>query len=123
MGEYQPDKIKEKKAKEGLEYKTVGAYTINITSNKASIPHSIETVVSKSWGIGWKLRDRDAINPQNVNLEKIKSKDIGKIIQQVYSITEGTTTNLKSILKNHKALIKDILADYKKFDYKKEFKK
>jgi len=46
MEEYSIDEIEEKKGKEEPEYKIVGAYTINMISDKGNIPYEIETIAS-----------------------------------------------------------------------------
>lgn len=129
MEEYPKDEIKEKKAKEGLEYKTVGSYTIGIISNGGSITYEIETIASLGLKeVGWTPgSDIGSMLTRNFNLKNLKNNNKGKkvmckIIQDVYMKQTKKEVELGLILKNHKSLVEKMLTDYITY-YKKESKK
>ncbi len=130
MDEYSVDEIKEQKDEEGLAYKIVGTYKIdmNLKSGKNITPCSINTIVfTKSRKIGWvkKRYSEPVLTQKDVKLNSVNSikKDyICRIIQQVYSVMTKEKIGSELILKNHKSLVERMLADYVAY-YKKEFKK
>jgi len=125
MDEYPPDEIKEEEVKEGLEYKIVGVYTINIPNR----PYEIETITHPGLKeVGWtKVLGVGSMHTQNVNLKNLKNnnkskKVMCKIIQEVYKIQTGKKVKLGLILENHKTLVENMLTDYITY-YKNESKK
>jgi len=129
MDEYSIDEIKEEKAKEGLEYKTVGSYTINIISNEGSIPYEIETITSLGLKeVGWTPgSDIGSMLTQNFNLKNLKNnnkskKVMCKIIQDVYMKQTKEEVGSELILERHESLVEKMLADYRAY-YKKQSKK
>ncbi len=129
MEEYSIDEIEEKKGKEEPEYKIVGAYTINMISDKGNIPYEIETIASSGLKkIGWTPgSDIGSILTQNFNLKNLKNNKGGKkvmckIIQDIYIKQTGENVGPESILERHKSLVENMLTDYITY-YKKESKK
>ena len=121
IDEYSIDKIKEDKAKEGLEYKIVGTYTINIPN----IPYKIETITYPGLKeVGWtRVSGAGSMHTQNVNLKNLKNnnkskKVMCKIIQEVYKMQTGKNIKLELISEMHKPLVEKMLADYRAY-YKK----